>query len=180
MDARSVLKAKSLPLPALREGEEILIQTEISNAIFWKGIAVLIIAILFLLVAYQLAIFLSLVAVLMLINEYIVKHFLLVVVTSQRVFMRRGFLLSDMMQFQYNRIESIETQTTIIGQLFGYSTLMIGGTGTRLGIIPFVANAMDVQTVVNEILQRKDVSSSEYLERQARMQADAIAEALDN
>lgn len=179
LDAKSALIAKSKVLPGLREGEKILISTVISNGIYWKGIAILLVALLFFLVAYQLAIFFSLVGLITLLYAYAIKHFLLLVVTSERVLIRRGILLTDMIQLQFSRIESIETQTTIVGQILGYSTLMVSGTGSRLGFIPFVANAIEIQNIANEILQRRDTSSAEYLERQALVQAEAIADALD-
>lgn len=179
IDAKSALIARDKVLPELREGEKVLISTVISNGIYWKGFAILLIALIFLFIAYQLAIFFSLVGIITLIYEYVVKHYLLLVVTNERVLIRRGILLTDMIQLQFSRIESIETQTTLVGQIFGYSTLMISGTGSQLGFIPFVANAKEIQSVANEILQRRDTSSTEYLKYQARVQAEAIADALD-
>ena len=180
IDAKSAFVARNKVLPNLREGEKVLISTTISNGIYWKGIAILLIALLFLFIAYQLAIFFSLVGVIALLYAHAIKHFLLLVVTSERVLIRRGILLTDMIQLQFSRIESIETQTTIVGQLFGYSTLMVSGTGSRMGFIPFVANAKRIQDIANEILQQRDTSSAEYLEHQARVQAEAIADALDD
>ncbi|PZP55276.1 MAG: hypothetical protein DI586_07430, partial [Micavibrio aeruginosavorus] len=72
-----------------------------------------------------------------------------------------------------------EVQTTLVGTFLGYSTLMVSGTGSRMGYIPFAENAMAVQEVINEILQRKDTSSAEYLDRQAKVQAEALADVLE-
>lgn len=96
IDAKSALIAKNKILPGLREGEKILTSTVISNGIYWKGIAILLVALLFLFVAYQLAIFFSFVGLITLLYAYTVKRFLLLVVTSERVLIRRGILLTDM------------------------------------------------------------------------------------
>ncbi len=179
MDAKAALLSRDRALPGLRDGENVLISTIISDAIYWKGIAVLIVAILFLLIAYQLTLFLAFVAALTLGFEGLLQKYLLLVVTNQRVLIRRGFLLTDMIQLQYSRIESVEVQTTLIGTFLGYSTLMVSGTGSRMGYIPYVANAMAIQEIINEILQRRDTSSNEYLDKQARAQAEALADVLD-
>ena len=64
MDAKSALLSKSRALPGLRENERLLTQTIISNAIYWKGVAVLVVAFIFLFIAYQLSIFFALIGVL--------------------------------------------------------------------------------------------------------------------
>lgn len=178
MDAKKALLSRNNVLPGLRENETVLTQTVISNAIYWKGIAVLILAIILLFVAYQLAIFISIVAFIILAFAYIRKHFYLLVVTNQRILVRSGVLLADMIQLQFTRIESVETQTTLIGQLFGYTTLMVSGTGSRLAFLPFVENAHSVQSIINELLQEHDLSSREHMQEQAIIQAQAIADAL--
>ena len=179
MNAKDKLLKKNMGLTGLRDNEVVLAQTIISNAIYWKGFAVLILAVIFLLFAYQLTIFLALVAVVILIFAHLKKISLCLVVTNQRVLVRRGIMLVDTIQLQYTRIESVELQTTIVGQMLGYSTLMVSGTGRSLAFIPFVTNPLIIQSAINEILQQRDVSSQEHLEKQAHIQAEAIAEALD-
>lgn len=180
MDAKSALLSKSRALPGLRENEKLLTQTIISNAIYWKGVAVLVVAFIFLFIAFQLSIFFALIGVLMLIYAHLRKLTLLLAVTNQRVLARAGILMVDMIQLQFNRIESVELQTPPIGQIFGYSTVMVSGTGSRLAFIPFVANPITVQNYINEILQQRDVTSQEHIQLQAKVQAEALAEVLDD
>ena len=54
--------AKSVKGITLRDGEEILIEAVISNAIFWKSLAVVVLAVLIGILAWQLGVFLLIVA----------------------------------------------------------------------------------------------------------------------
>lgn len=57
---------------------------------------------------------------------------------------------------RYDRIESVEIQRTIPGQLLGYATVMITGVGAKLGFIPYLDNAVKIRDVINEILYKRE------------------------
>lgn len=159
MDARRTLQDKTISdLPvALHEGEVVIGQAIISNGIYWKSIAVLIIAVLLLLfVAHQLAILFFVVAAVTFLYEYIIKHALLLILTNQRVFVRAGVIKVDTVQLRYDRIESVEIQRTIPGQLLNYATLMISGTGTTLAFVPYMANAKRIRDKLDEMLYKRE------------------------
>lgn len=158
MDARRTLQGQAVSdLPvSLREGETVLAQAVISGGIYWKTVAVLVIAVLLLLVAYQLSILFFLVALVTFLYAYFVKNALLLIVTNQRVFIRAGIIKVDTVQLRLDRIESVEIQRTIPGQFLNYATLLISGTGTTLAFVPFMANAKKVRDVLDEMLYKRE------------------------
>ncbi len=157
MDARSALKNKNRDVFAdLRDGEKILARSVISNGIYWKAAAILIVAILFLLVAYQLTLFFLFIAVLAFIYASIQKSIIVLVVTNQRVFIRAGILMIDTVQIRMERIESVEVQKTLIGYQMGYGTVIITGTGSQFAFIPFVENSAEIRNALDEILYQRD------------------------
>ena len=180
MNAKEALKKKDRILPGLRDDERVLAQTVISNGIYWKAVGVLLLAVILLLFAWQLTVFMLVVAGLTALFTYVKKQYLFLAVTNQRVLVKSGILLTDMVQLQYSRIESVETQTSLLGRSLDYSALIVSGTGSQFTFIPYVENAEEVQRVINEILQQRDVSSGEYLQRQAKVQAEALAEVLED
>ena len=158
MDARRTLQGQAVSdLPvSLREGEVVLGQAVISGGIYWKTVAVVVIAILFLLVAYQLSILFFGVALVSFLYAYFIKNALLLIVTNQRVFVRAGIIKVDTVQLRLDRIESVEIQRTIPGQFLNYATLMVSGTGTTLAFVPYMANAKKIRDILDEMLFKRE------------------------
>ena len=157
MDARSALANKNRDVFAdLREGETVLAKSVISNGIYWKSIAVLLIGILFLLLAYQLTLFFIFIATLMFIFASIQKSIITLVVTNQRIFIRAGILKIDTVQIRMERIESVEVQKTLVGYQLGYGTVIITGTGSQFAFIPYVENSAQIRNVLDEVLYQRD------------------------
>lgn len=141
---------------ALQEDEHIIAQSVIHGAIFWKSVAVIIFGMLLLpSFAATLGIFLMFVGAVMLGLAWLTRRFLIVVATEKRVIVRSGILYADMIELRYTQIESVELGATPIGQIFGYASLILTGTGQRRIIVPFIANALEFRTKVNEILINK-------------------------
>jgi hypothetical protein len=140
----------------LREGEVVLITGRISEGIFWKSFSVLMIAVLLGLIAIQLAIFMSVVALLTFIYALLLKKFLLIKVTNQRIFFRSGFIKVDTVQVRLDRVESVEIQRTITGQILGYGTVVLTGIGSRYSYIPYLANAAEVRNVIDDLLYQRE------------------------
>ncbi len=158
MDARKTMHARKNKAPVvLRPDEKILAQAVISNGIYWKSIAVLCLAILFgVFFAVELFLFLTGVAVLMAVFATVIREILMMVVTDQRVIIRVGTILIETIDLRLDRIESVELQNTLIGQLIGYSSVIVTGTGTRLAYVPFVANVSPIRVAIDEILYKRE------------------------
>jgi len=157
MDAKSALEAKNRDVFAdLREGEKVLSRAVISNGIYWKAAAVLIVAVIFLLIALPLAIFFALISVIMFTYSTIQKSILTLIVTNQRIFIRAGILKIDTIQIRLERIESVEVQKTLVGYMIGYGTVVMTGVGSQFVFIPYVENAAELRNTLDEILYQRD------------------------
>ncbi|PZQ45403.1 MAG: hypothetical protein DI551_07435 [Micavibrio aeruginosavorus] len=139
----------------LTEDEKILITGRVHGAIYWKSVAVMIFGILLFLVAASLGFFFLLVGGIMLVLAHLTRYYRILAATNKRVLVRGGFFYADMVELRYTQVESIELGVMPIGQVFGYGSVIITGTGQRRIIVPFIANALEFRSKVNEILADK-------------------------
>jgi hypothetical protein len=157
---RKILKSMLLP------DEKILLIGEVSGGIYWKSIAVLCVAALFMLLMVSfglpsqlLLLFggaLTIKVVLMFTVAILRKHYLLLAATDKRIIIRVGILNLEIIQLRYAQVESSEVASTIPGRFLGYSSVFISGTGGHTLAIPFIVNAMEFRKTVTEILSRRD------------------------
>ena len=137
----------------LGDDEALIAFAHIHAAIYWKAVAVLIFAILILLTfAVELSLFFGLVGVIMFVMAHLTRRFLILAATDKRIFVRSGWFYADMVELRYTQVESIELGIMPIGQIFGYGSVIITGTGQRRIIVPFVADAVQFRSKVNDIL----------------------------
>lgn len=146
---------------ALREGEKILIKGRISEGIYWKPFAVLMFALLLGLIAIQLAVFMGIVALLSFIYAALLSKFLLLIVTNERIFFRSGLLKVDTVQVRLERVESVEIQRTITGQILNYGTVVLTGVGSRYSYIRYLANAAEIRNVIDDLLYQREKKAAE-------------------
>lgn len=140
----------------MTEDENFLAMARIHGAIYWKGVALAIFGMLLLLTfAFSLGVFLIFVGVVMLVIAHLTRRFLLLAASDKRIFIRSGILYADMIEMRYAQIESIELGINPIGQIFGYGSVIITGTGQRRVIVPFITNAIAFRKIVNDILVNK-------------------------
>lgn len=141
---------------SMTEDESFLTTAHIHGAIYWKGVAVIIIGMLLLpTIATSLGFFLMFVGAIMLGLAHLTRRFLILAASNKRIFIRSGILYADMIEMRYGQIESIELGVTPIGQIFGYANVIITGTGQRRVIVPFIADAVLFRKTVNDILVNK-------------------------
>lgn len=136
----------------LLDGEKILRIAEIHPAIYWKGGALLAFALVLLILAFNLGLFMLFVAGVTLAYAYVTKQFLMLVVTNKRVLARYGIIKLEVVQIHHRKIESVELGWTILGQFLGYASIMITGTGSRVTVIPYVAQAPRFRKELEQIL----------------------------
>lgn len=145
----------------LTPDEQVLHHAAISPGIYWKGIGLLAIALLMCVKAFNLGVFLLIVTAITLVIAHLTKHFLLLAATNKRIIMRAGIMNLDVIQLRYSKIESVELSWTIIGQFLGYASVVITGTGSRIIIIPFIADAIKFREVVNQQLMAREGDQDE-------------------
>ena len=162
---------------ALREGEHVIIKGRISEGIFWKAFGVLMIAFMLCLIAIPLGVFMGVVALLTFGYAALLRQFLLLVVTNERIFFRSGLIKVDTVQVRLERVESVEIQRTITGQLLGYGTVVLTGIGSRYSYIRYLANAAEVRNAIDDLLyQREKRATDVTTDRVAEKIAEKIAE----
>lgn len=141
---------------SLTEDETLLTVANIHDAIYWKGVAVVIVGLLMLpFFLMNLGILLMFVGAVMIAIAHLTRRYLILAATDKRVFIRSGILYTDMIELRYTQIESVELGITPIGQIFGYGSVIVTGTGQRRVIVPFIDNPVDFRMRVNDILVNK-------------------------
>lgn len=147
----------------LAEGESVVHAAQISNGIYWKGIAVVFLALLCFssTMFFNLGWFFSFVALVILGFEAATKHYLMLVLTNKRVFVRYGIIQLDTVQVRVNRIESVEVERPLMGRLlglagFGYGRVVISGTGSRVMVVPFVENALAFRQALDAVMHERE------------------------
>ncbi|PZO88252.1 MAG: hypothetical protein DI626_02160 [Micavibrio aeruginosavorus] len=141
---------------SLTEDEHMVDTSVIHAAIYWKGVAVVILGMLLLpSFAATLGVFLIVVGALMLLLAHLTRTYLILAATNKRIFIRSGILYADMIELRYTQVESIELGITPIGQIFGYGSVIVTGTGQRRVIVPFITDAIGFRKKLNDILVDK-------------------------
>lgn len=145
----------------LRDGEKVLRVATIHWGIYWKAAFTGFITLLMLLSPlFNLGIFFALVTFVMFVFATLYKYFLLLVLTDKRVFLRHGILRVDTIQIRHSRIESVETERTIMGQILSYAAVVIYGTGSRRTAIPYIADALEFRNDLDEMLSAYEEGTS--------------------
>ena len=77
--------------------------------------------------------------------------------------LRYGIIKLEVVQIHHRKIESVELGWTILGQILGYASVMITGTGSRVSVIPWIANApqfrKELEAIVLEIEEGQKVGT---------------------
>lgn len=150
----------------LVSGEEIILKARLHGAIYWKSVAILLLALLLLLVIPVFSIILGVVGVLMLITAMLTQHYLLLAVTNKRVLARYGLLQMDVVDIRLSKIESIDLERMLPGHLFGYASVVVMGTGQRFIRVPFIGNAESFRRYYNEMVLAEE--GNEEVEEEIR------------
>ncbi len=140
----------------LVQGENILVQADIHSAIFWRGGVVVFLSFLLALKVPILGAVFGFAGALALVAAVMTKHFLLLALTNKRVLSRYGVVQVDVVAMAFSKIESIELERMLLGQILGYATVVIMGTGNRMIRIPFVANATEFRREFDKITLEKE------------------------
>lgn len=140
----------------LQDGEKIIRIATIHDAIYWKGAVVTIIGLLLMLTVFNLGVFLTFVGLVLLSSAYLKKYYLLLVLTSKRIILRYGIAQLEAVHIQLNRVESVELSWTILGRWLGYAMVFVTGTGSRVTVIPFVADSQAFRNDLERILNARD------------------------
>lgn len=144
----------------LVKGEKIVAQAEISPAIYWQSLAVLLFSFLVASQIIQLGVLFAVVALLMFAYVTVKKNILMCALTNKRILARYGILQVDVVDIRFSKIESIELERMLPGYILGYANLIVMGTGQRYIVIPYVRNAREIRRAYNELTLEDDTVES--------------------
>lgn len=136
IDAQYMLADAVLP------GERVVHLATVSNGIYWKSIAMVLLAVVTMFYTFTLAFYFIAVAIIMAALAWSTQRALLLAATDKRIIIRAGVLSTQTVEIPFSRIESVDVMQTPPGMLFGYSQLIITGTGRMRFIVPFVRDAV--------------------------------------
>ncbi len=139
----------------LQEGERLLRDATIHYGIYWKGFAILGLAIFLLLTVFNLGVFILLCSGISLGVAWLTKHYLMLALTDRRVLIRYGIINLETIQMHFDRVESAELARTIMGRILGYSTVLITGTGSRIIAIPFVKDGEEFRADLDNMIFKR-------------------------
>lgn len=136
--------------------ETVVVVANVHDAIYWKGVVVIVLGMLLLIGVFQnLGFLLMFVGAIMLVLAHLSRRFLVLAATNKRIFVRSGYVYTDMVELRYSQVESVELGITPIGQIFGYGSVILSGTGQRRVIVPFIKDAIGFRRQINDILVNK-------------------------
>lgn len=154
----------------LVSGEEVILRARLHGAIFWKSVAVLLLALLLFFVIPPFGVILGVCGLIMLCVSILTQHYLLLAITNKRVLARYGLLQMDVVDIRLSKIESIDLERMLPGHLFGYASVVVAGTGQRLIRVPYIGNAESFRRYYNEMVLAEE--GNEEAEQEIREQQE--------
>jgi membrane protein YdbS with pleckstrin-like domain len=139
----------------LLPGEVVERIATISPGIYWKGVLVLAASFVALFYGAFLASYIAVVALGLLILAYTTRRYILLAVTNQRVVVGAGVFAQEVFFLPLSKIETVELARSPMGMLFGYSSVIISGTGRVRLIVPFVSNPGGIAEEINRSMIEK-------------------------
>ncbi len=143
----------------LQPGEIVVHQASISQGIYWKGIAVLLLAVVAALYGLGLALFFILTGCVVMFMEYRTRDLLVLAATDKRVVIVGGTLTPEVIELPYNAIMGVDVMHTPPGMLFGYGNVIVQTASNLRYIVPFVADASAFRDdLMRVLLARQDAA----------------------
>lgn len=137
----------------LVQGEEVIIQAQISEYIFWKATVVGVFSLFVMLfLVFEIGVLLLVAALIMFAVAAAKRSIMVLALTNKRILVRYGLLMVDVVDIRHDKIESIELERMLTGFLMGYSNVVVMGTGNRYIVIPYVANGPQIRRKYNEVI----------------------------
>ncbi len=154
----------------LVSGEEIILRARLHGAIYWRSVAILILAMFMFFVIPPFGVILGVCGILMLCVAILTQHYLLLAITNKRVLARYGLLQMDVVDIRLSKIESIDLERMLPGHIFGYASVVVAGTGQRLIRVPYIGNAEYFRRYYNEMVLAEE--GNEEAEQEIREQRE--------
>ena len=103
--------------------------------------------------------FIFLMTLVPLVSRTILFYTTALVLTNKRVFIKFGYFNKDLVQIRISRLESAHLERPFVGQILGYSTVVVLGTGAGSIPVGYIANGRNfVRELENITLAGEDAS----------------------
>jgi hypothetical protein len=149
----------------LLPGELVIHVAAISPGIYWAGLATAGFAAWTFSFSLNLAVYFGGIAALLLLRSWLMRKYLLLATTSNRVIIRHGIVNQQRLDLRHSKIESIEILRTLPGMIFGYANVILAGTGQQRIMIPYIEDAESFRdNLTQKLLEREaPLPSSPYV-----------------
>ena len=74
-----------------------------------------------------------------------------VAATTRRFVVKRGFVRRSIVEMNAGQLESIIIDQSILGRIFGYGTIIVGGTGSGVDPVNCISQPLEVRKAANQI-----------------------------
>lgn len=79
-----------------------------------------------------------LIGIVIFIDMIFTRYFSEFAVTSDRLIVKRGFIMRDVDEVHIDKIESVSVSQDVLGRLLGYGTLTVRGVGIGEVVMPYI------------------------------------------
>ena len=151
----------------LRPGEQVRQISSIHWIVYWPGVAVALLAV----VAYWLgdtrllprfwrytAYALTLVAAVLLIQQWFQWWITEIAVTNRRVIYKRGLIQRETNEMNMDKVESVQIDQSIFGRMLDYGNVTILGTGEGFKTLRTIANPVDLRKASPETTRKPSIA----------------------
>jgi uncharacterized membrane protein YdbT with pleckstrin-like domain len=141
----------------LQPGEQVRRISHIHWIVYWPGIAAALLAV----VAYSLsetrllpgiwryaAYALALVAVVLLIKQWLELWVTEIAVTDRRVIYKKGLIRRQTNEMNMDKVESVQIDQSILGRMLGYGDVTILGTGEGFETLRTIASPIELRNSI--------------------------------
>ena len=85
-------------------------------------------------------------------TEVLVRYFTTeIAVTTRRFVVKRGLVRRSVIEINAGQLESVIIDQSIFARVFGYGTMIVGGTGSGVDPVKCVSHPLDVRKAANQI-----------------------------
>lgn len=78
------------------------------------------------------------------------------VITNKRVIAKFGFIRRSSFEIKLNKIEGCFLHQSLLGRIFGCSTIIVSGTGTAHTPIPYIADGLEFKKVLMDQIEKSE------------------------
>jgi hypothetical protein len=135
----------------LLQNETVVYRTSLHWAVFVRPALWFLAAVIFMNTAVSLLAGLFVVVGLIdVIGQAIARRFAEFSVTTRRIIAKAGVLRKRSLELMLSKVEAISVTQGLLGRIFGYGTIIVGGTGGTKEVFPNVANPEELRRQVQQ------------------------------